>query len=797
MSRHDVESNSRPSCFVAYPSKPSSLIETIEKAIKLIADGQLVDIQSWKKTSVSGKFIITSICEAIDKNDILICDLTYLNHNVLFELGYAIARNKRVWIIRDFNTDASNANYESFKTLTTVGYVSYSNSQNIHQAFYDEKPYEDIEDTIYKRTIESITNTNANETVLYLKSRIQTEACITLTRLINQSCPSLIVDDPEEVRTQTLPWYAEKIWNSHSVIAHFLSQTHSGSELQNAKSSFVCGLAYGLGKKLLMLAHEPYVTPIDYTDILKTHDTAVRCGHIAAEWLKEVNSQEKVKTTTTINLQKRLKAQSELQRISIGESVAEYEEENLIDYFVNTVAYKEALKAKHSLFVGRKGSGKTAILYKLSDDIKFDKRNHLCLIKPVGYEVSGIVEIVEKTLQSSEKGYLIQSLWKYLILTELAKSIYQLLKEQPLHYQPSKEEEDILRFVDENSNVIIPDFSIRLEQAVIRLQKLGQPQTSTEKRVKISELLHDEIIGKLRILLTRVLREKHKVVILIDNLDKTWNPWQDIIILCDLLFGLIEVNQTIVNDFQKSNSMTESVNLSIVTFLRSDIFEQVLNNVIERDKLTFSRISWDDNALLLRVIEERFMASTNITDPELVWAKYFCPFVDDMPLKQFLSESILPQPRDLIYLLKASLSYAINRRHSVIEEEDIIDAQSNYSKYALDSLDAENAIQFPNLTELLYEFVGTNEITDQSFIIESLNKCGVPEHRLQEAIELLCDLAFLGREVEVNQFEFQHSEQEKNKLQIMARRLSESSQSKTPRFKINRPFHSYLEIKHN
>jgi len=82
---------------------------------------------SWKSTSIGGKFVILSICEMIDVKDIFICDLTYLNPNVLFELGYAIAKKKRVWIIRDSNIEASKSDYDNFKILTTLGYKPYSN----------------------------------------------------------------------------------------------------------------------------------------------------------------------------------------------------------------------------------------------------------------------------------------------------------------------------------------------------------------------------------------------------------------------------------------------------------------------------------------------------------------------------------------------------------------------------------------------------------------------------------------------------------------------------------------------
>jgi len=40
-------------CFVAYPSKPISLAETIESAIEEIKGGQAVDIEGWKSKSLS------------------------------------------------------------------------------------------------------------------------------------------------------------------------------------------------------------------------------------------------------------------------------------------------------------------------------------------------------------------------------------------------------------------------------------------------------------------------------------------------------------------------------------------------------------------------------------------------------------------------------------------------------------------------------------------------------------------------------------------------------------------------
>ena len=383
-----------------------------------------------------------------------------------------------------------------------------------------------------------------------------------------------------------------------------------------------------------------------------------------------------------------------------------------------------------------------------------------------------------------------------MIYTELAKSIYESIQSKPTHYQRDKIEEELVQFVENNNSIILPDFSIRLEAAVARLQKIGGSQSAAQQRTKISELLHEHIIARLRISLGQALEKKHKTAILIDNLDKAWNPKEDIVVLCDLLRGLIEVSQRITADFEKSGSMVKSVNLSIIIFLRSDIFEQVMRHAIERDKLSFSRISWNDPEMLIKVLEERFIASTELATPQDIWSRYFCLNVSGIPTREYITRYILPKPRDLIYLSKTALANAINRRHTIVEEQDILDAQKNYSQYALDSLDAENAVQLQSLSNLLYEFVGANEIIDQNFIIEAMKKCHIAEHQLQDVIDLLCDLTFLGREVELGLFVFQQNEQDRFKLQTMARRVFERNTDKIQKFKINEPFHSNLEIKY-
>ena len=274
-------------CFFAYPSKPPSHSEIIETAIEELNNGQVVEVIGWKKTSTTGKFIIIEICKEIDNCDLILFDLTNLNNNVLFELGYAVAKDKRIFIFLDPSIEKAKSDFDKFN-LTTIGYSSYSNTRDIIEAFYKERPYNDLKNTLYRQSVKSIIKQSHRPlTLLYLKSEIETESSRRLSRRITESKIKHVTDDPQEVRIHPLSWYVEEVTSSFCVIAHFLAQDRTGQKLHNAKISFISGMAFGLGKHLLMLAHEPFNSPIDYKELLKTHRTASECQEIVEQWLSE------------------------------------------------------------------------------------------------------------------------------------------------------------------------------------------------------------------------------------------------------------------------------------------------------------------------------------------------------------------------------------------------------------------------------------------------------------------------------------------------------------------------------
>ena len=88
-----------------------------------------------------------------------------------------------------------------------------------------------------------------------------------------------------------------------------------------------------------------------------------------------------------------------------------------------------------------------------------------------------------------------------------------------------------------------------------------------------------------------------------------------------------------------------------------------------------STISWDDSQLLLRVIEERFQHSFEQYSPDEVWSHFFVSQVEGVPVKQYLIENSLPRPRDMIYLVRTAIAFAVNRGHSRVDADDLLAAE--------------------------------------------------------------------------------------------------------------------------
>lgn len=778
-------------CFFAYPNDVilSETIKRVEASINVSSELKLI---TWEKLHVDGKIIIDKIIKEIDECDFFLCELTDLNNNVLYELGYAIAKKKAIQLFINSNSELSMKKLTNFDLLTSVGYTPYTDSNSIISKIWGMQTDTGFsENPLIEKFTPSVSSVNCSNLFL-LKNCHETAASIRLTNIIKEkNLKHIFIDDPTEVPNQTLEWYITKLIDSNSCLIHFISDEQENNKMYNSKYSFIAGMAYGLNISLLLIAEDKFSSPLDYKDQIVKYRNKNECEISFNTWY-EINKDEITHSNSIApNTQKEIKAIANLKNINLGENISENEQDSLKQYFIETSSFYDALNYNMLIFIGRKGTGKTANLYNIAE--KYDNnKNLVCVIKPIGYELTGVLDILKK-LDRYKQGYLIESIWKYLIYSEILKSIKNKIDSRPIHIQKTYEENEILDFIEINKDIILPDFSTRLENIILKLSDINsdQQKSAQDFQSTISQLLHENIIGKFRAKIGDYCEKMKTVKILIDNLDKAWKASADIEILSRFLFGLLDVGNNIIKDFSKENQWKRPVNLSLIIFLREDIFTLMKNYIPERDKIQITRIMWEDNVLLLRVIEERIK---NSIDQDVdVWENFFCKKVDNDDVKHFIISHILPLPRDIITLIKYALSNAINRKHTVIDESDLIDALTTYSKFALDTLITELSPQYNQISDFLYSLEGSSQIIMRQEI-DACMDLFIPSADRELFISLLCKMSFLGLEIREDQFEFCYSEEHYIKYSALSNKYIRLNNLSISRYKIHPAFYDELML---
>jgi len=121
--------------FIAYASALEIVGETIEAALEIYAERQGRDkIASWRENDIAGRFIIDPILENIAASQCLIADISTLNFNVTYEIGYAIGASKRVVLVKNKSIASDETELKRVGIFDTLGYVAYENAEELYRS---------------------------------------------------------------------------------------------------------------------------------------------------------------------------------------------------------------------------------------------------------------------------------------------------------------------------------------------------------------------------------------------------------------------------------------------------------------------------------------------------------------------------------------------------------------------------------------------------------------------------------------------------------------------------------------
>src|ERR1051325_1524370 len=120
--------------FYAYPASVADVRQVIHTAkSRLSTTHRELEIQLWEENDISGRPLTDPIFDGITAADILIADITAINFNVTFEIGYAIGLGKRIFLTRDSNITRDNSLADKIGIFDTLGFENYTDERNLSE----------------------------------------------------------------------------------------------------------------------------------------------------------------------------------------------------------------------------------------------------------------------------------------------------------------------------------------------------------------------------------------------------------------------------------------------------------------------------------------------------------------------------------------------------------------------------------------------------------------------------------------------------------------------------------------
>ncbi|MCC6947081.1 MAG: hypothetical protein IT539_04865 [Bradyrhizobiaceae bacterium] len=589
--------------FFAYPSEPKLIGETIEDAIKLIDRERNIIVTPWPKLNITGLKIDNLIRERIDAIDLLIADVTYPNFNVYYEIGFAVGREKPIIATMNFAIEKAELNVNLTGLFDTIGQARYQNSQELAHHLSAELP-------------PAWTNQ-------YWKSKDHTQPLFLLDAFRKTDFRNFIVQsivnasvqyrlfDPEEVARISLTTAIGDVSASAGVVIPLVSHEIGDWQRHNLRAAFLAGLCHGMDIEPLIIQYEDQPAPLDYRDFIDTTRSRLEVEQSVSEYCQEtlVRNQQRAKVTGRVR-------RTILNDIDIGSSAAENEYQKLPSYFVPTAQYQRATRSSGAVVVGRKGSGKSAIFYRLGEERAKDKRNLLIELSPASHSLS---ELRQELLGVSNIGvfdHTIAAFWQYILYAEIILRLREILLPKAKYstelLNQVRDLEARLRFTNE---LVAGDFTARLELAIRSIrEQLRHADTSRDIKEQLTNILFENDIPKFRDAIAQTGGGFSKIVLLFDNLDKGWPARRVEEHDIRTVLHLIEALTKIERDLRRSG-----VAFEYLLFLRSDVYENLIAATADRGKYNVIGVDWSDPAQLEHLIRERVVSNFDSAKAPEAW----------------------------------------------------------------------------------------------------------------------------------------------------------------------------------
>lgn len=695
--------------------------------------GTSVSVDSWEELDIPGKFISNEIISKIAGSDFLVADISRLNFNVVYEIGYAIGKGKRILLVKHRAISSVPPTIQDVGIFDTLGYKEYSTAEELAGfvgALSDVNPLP-IRD-----------QRNSRSPIYVVQPKTKTDFDGFITRSIKKSRLYFRSFDPSESPRMAGPETIEQVGESYGVVLHLLPNEHVDAPIHNIRSAFVAGLTDGLDRQGLYIQSGETPIGIDLRDFVKVcRDQQGFTESVSelAELVYQAQEQPQPK--------RKKGSASILASLDLGASAAENELTSLGEYYIEIDAFRRAHRREVRLVTGRKGSGKTAIFFMLRDRVRSTRSNVVLDLKPEGFELRKLKDTVVRMMSEGTAEHTVTAFWEYLLWLEVGRKLIE--KDQENHKRDNRLFEPYQRLKAayiQNSHDGEGDFAERIKRLIRDIVQAMEAKYAEQTRLvlntpQITELVHRHDFNALRAQIVQYLKFKSQVWLLFDNIDKGWASQGVSADDLTIVRALLDATRRIERELSRSG-----IEGHTIVFLRNDIFEHLIDSTSDRGKETRVNVDWDDHELLRTLVHRRMARYEE--DPSgdfwYYWSRICVPMVEGENSAQYLIDRCLMRPRSLLELIGHCRGYAMNLGHEKITKEDILKGCSAYSNDLLAELGLEIRDVYPSAHDLLYAFIGAKRLLQRDEVLRILSHFGIPDSDQEEVIRLLMWFGFLG-----------------------------------------------------
>ena len=730
--------NKSLNAFIAYPFAPREVRETIAATVKKVRQSKpSLCLHPWEANDTPGRCLVDPILEKISDADFVIADVSKLNFNVVYEIGYSIGSNKRVLVIKNKGLRDDERLAREVGIFDTLGFFPYENSDDLSKYIWgstDFAPLPIKQGIPNKATpIYLVAPREKAEAEIRLFSRIKKEA-----RLFFRSF------DPQEHGRLSAREAIDRVSESLGVILPLVSSNRTDSDIHNLRCAFVAGLSHALEKETLILQAGEDPIPLDLRDAVSIYSTPESIDRHIATFAPRIT--ERLQQTDQLEVSGQ---QTPINQLYLGASAAENEFLELGRYYIPTAEYQRVLRGEVQVVAGRKGSGKTALFFQVRDKLRGNKQKVVVDLNPEGFQLRKLKTLILDHLEEGTREHTVTAFWEYLLLLEICYKLLEKDRSRHLHDHTLREQYKKLEATYGKAPYVSEgDFAERLLRLAEGIEEKYEASRGSKDggefltRERITELLHKHDLHALRAQVIDYLQNKDGVWVLFDNLDKGWIAHgvdqSDLLSLRCLLDAFTKLRRDLAR---------RSISFHGVAFIRNDVYELLVESMPDRGKIAKATVDWTDIDMLRELLRLRFVTwlPNKTLGFDAIWRSVADTHIDGgQESSTYLLKRCLMRPRALIDLLGHCRSHAINLGHDKVKEADFVQGETAYSTDLANQISLEIHDVFPGSQDSLYAFIEAPRFMDSNQLHTKLELTAVPRDGWNYMIELLLWYGFLG-----------------------------------------------------